>query len=173
MLNWILDQAIALIALGIALWALWRTRLHPQPSRIIKKKPIPPKVSLPPIEKPPFVYFPVADQTHAIRNDKLVNRLAIHLRNEGPEVYYDNIEFSSVNKQVEVEILSEKELDFFNDSRDSQRVATGESLRITIEREIGASLDYDFKLFFLDKSDTLHCQHVKGKKGEVPTMKKF
>ena len=170
-LAWLADQAVALTALILAVVALVRTFMlgakdkkgqNPFWSRMFsrRKRTLTPRLS----------YFEVEDNTHAIRGHKLVNHLALHFRNIGGVLYYENIVFSRANNHLEVEILAEKELEIFHDPRDDQRLETGECLRITFEREIGDPMDYDFDIMFSDENANMLKQHIAGKKGQVPLV---
>ena len=170
-ITWLQDQGIAILALVIAIIALVKS------FRAGKKVA---SISLPSMPKifgsstanlpPRLSYFEVKDNTHAIRNHKLVNHLALHFRNTGGNLFYENITFERPNKHLEVEILAEKELEIFHDPRDDQKVEPGECLRVTIEREIGEEMEYDFHLLFANEKGAKFSQRVRGKKGIVPVV---
>lgn len=171
-LNWLTGQiiAIAALVLGIIILIKFR-RLNKQQKRyndlIAGNKP-----NLNSIQQRPHLIHHVhdGDRTHAIRNQKLVNHISLYFQNQGDTLFYDNVEFQQRNKRQEVEILAEKELEIFTDPRDSQKVELGESLKITFEREIGESMDYEFKIFFQNEQGEFFHQVIKGEKGTTPAV---
>ena len=172
-ISWLGQQAIALIALLISVYTLIQFLRFKKGQNKAQKEASGPIAPVQPIKKqvaPHLEFYPVEDITHVIRNQKLVNRLSLHFRNSGNSLYYDNVEFSNHNKRLEVEILSEQELEIFSDPREDQKVAHMESLRVTFEREIGDPMAYDFKIFYQDKNGNLYSQHVTGQKGEDPQV---
>ncbi len=170
--NWLLNQAIAIVALMMSIVLLIqnrRLRLHLKRYELslALSKPISGGI----LQAPHLIHFEQeGERTHAIRNQKLVNHISLYFRNQGETLYYDNIEFEERNKRQEVEILAEKELEIFTDSRDSQKVEMGESLKISFEREIGESMNYQFNIFFQDKEGILYFQTIKGEKGSSPAV---
>ena len=169
LVQWLIDNAVALLALILAVIALIRT--------FGKGEKGGNPISLPAIlggghpQLPPRLsYFEVQENTHAIRGHKLVNHLSLHFRNTGGNLFYENISFIRPNKHLEVEILAEKELEIFHDPRDDQKVESGECIRICFEREIGEDLEYDFSLIFADEQGRNYRQRVHGKKGIVPVV---
>ncbi|MFK7971633.1 MAG: hypothetical protein AB8F95_14805 [Bacteroidia bacterium] len=161
---------VAIIALVVAIIALVRTFGS---GKGAKKRglAIPNPFANPHAHLPPRLsYFEVKDNTHAIRDHKLVNHLSLHFRNTGGNLFYENIHFTRSNKHLEVEILAEQELEIFHDPRDDQKVQTGECLRVTFEREIGEKMEYDFQILFANDSGTIFSQRIYGKKGLVPEV---
>jgi hypothetical protein len=168
-LEWLIDQAVALLALIIALIALYRTfgkRSESGSTGALASvfgsshAHLPPRLS----------YVDIKENTHAIRDHKLVNHLSLHFRNTGGNLYYENISFQRANKHLEVEILAEKELEIFHDPRDDQKISPGECVRICFEREIGETLEYDFTIAFTNEQGQAYRQRVHGKKGIVPEV---
>ena len=172
-LSWIGQQAIGILAFFLAIGA-WiysfrlRRKLQPLLPQKIGKAADAPEII--PTAPPQLAFYPVDDRTHAIRNQKLVNRLSLHFRNLGGPLYYDNVEFERHNKRLEVEILAEKELEIFTDPRDDQRIEPGEALRITFEREIGDQMGYRIKVYFEDTDRKLFYQTIEGTKGRPPLV---
>jgi len=169
--TWLADQAVALVALVIAIIALIRTFGSKQKGQSVSVPMIPKIFGNSNAHLPPRLsYFEVKDNTHAIRDHKLVNHLALHFRNIGGNLFYENITFERQNKHLEVEILAEKELEIFHDPRDDQKVEPGECIRITFEREIGERMEFDFTVIFANEQGKLLRQRVHGKKGIVPVV---
>lgn len=170
--NWLVGQIIAIAALilGIALWVKVRKIEKLQKKNMSLEARNRPNLNSG-NKRPHLIHHEHdGDRTHAIRNQKLVNHISLYFQNQGDHLYYDNVEFKKRNKRQEVEILSEKELELFTDPRDSQKVEMGESLKITFEREIGESMDYEFNIFFQNQEGMLFHQTITGKKGTTPVV---
>lgn len=165
-ITFILDQGIALLALVVAIFALVHSLRN---ASSVKALRLPKLFGGPPIP-PRLSYYEVKDNTHAIRDHKLVNHLSLHFRNVGGTLYYEDVRFEEKNKHLEVEILAEQELDIFHDPRDDQKIETGECLRITLEREIGEQMAYHFEIIYQNDQGVPHQQRVAGRKGEVPSV---
>jgi hypothetical protein len=167
---WLSQQAIALLALAGAIVALiWLWRLQRRiPAPLKQVAPLPSSEPPEPMVLPRLSYYSVPENTHAIRNQKLVNYLALYFRNTGGDLYYENVEFERRNKRLQVEILAEEEIEFFTDPRDEQKIETGESLKVAFEREIGEAMVYNLKVFFQDEAGKKYYQRFDGHKGEAP-----
>lgn len=170
--HWIIDQIIAIVALVLGIVLLIQQR---KVKKQLKSYNTVAGISKPissSIKQVPHLVFYVhdGDRTHAIRNQKLVNHISLYFRNQGETLYYDNVEFNQRNKRQEVEILAEKEIELFTDPRDAQKVDMGESLKITFEREIGESMDYEFKVFYQNEEGEFYHQLISGQKGTTPTV---